>query len=61
MRNRPRVDLLAGQSAQHPLVRIASVNLVRKGSTQVLDVEMLTEWLAQRIGVALHAHRSVAG
>jgi len=38
-----------GQSAQHPLVRIASVNLVRKGTTKPLDVEMLTEWLAGRV------------
>jgi general secretion pathway protein E len=40
-----------GQSAQHPLVRIASVNLVKKGSTHAFDVEMLTEWLALRIGL----------
>ncbi|MES2100861.1 MAG: GspE/PulE family protein [Pseudomonadota bacterium] len=40
-----------GQSAQHPLVRIASVNLVRKGTTKPLDVEMLTEWLAGRVGL----------
>jgi general secretion pathway protein E len=40
-----------GQSAQHPLVRIASVNLVRQGTTKALDVEMLTEWLAGRVGL----------
>jgi len=40
-----------GQSAQHPLVRIASVNLMRKGTTKALDVEMLTEWLAGRVGM----------
>jgi len=40
-----------GQSAQHPLVRIASVNLLRKGTTKPLDVEMLTEWLAGRVGL----------
>ena len=40
-----------GQSAQHPLVRIASVNLLRRGTTKVLDVEMLTEWLAGRVGL----------
>jgi general secretion pathway protein E len=40
-----------GQSAQHPLVRIASVNLMRKGTTQPLEVEALTEWLAGRCGL----------
>ncbi len=40
-----------GQSAQHPLVRIASVNLVRAGTTKPLDVEALTEWLAGRCGL----------
>ena len=40
-----------GQSAQHPLVRIASVNLLRKGTTKALDVEALTEWLAGRVGL----------
>ena len=40
-----------GQSAQHPLVRIASVNLLRAGTTKPLDVEALTEWLAGRVGL----------
>ena len=40
-----------GQSAQHPLVRLASVNLLRKGTTRALDVEELTEWLAGRCGL----------
>ena len=40
-----------GQSAQHPLVRIASVNLLRAGTTKPLDVELLTEWLAGRVGL----------
>ena len=40
-----------GQSAQHPLVRLASVNLQRQPSGQVLDVEALTEWLAKRCGI----------
>ena len=40
-----------GQSAQHPLVRIASVNLLRVGTTRPLDVEALTEWLAGRVGL----------
>jgi general secretion pathway protein E len=37
-----------GQSVQHPLVRLAGVNLLRKGTTRALDVEALTEWLAGR-------------
>src|ERR1700712_4587404 len=40
-----------GHSAQHPLVRLASMNLVRKGTHQALDVEALTEWLAGRCGL----------
>ena len=40
-----------GQSVQHPLVRLASVNLLRKGTTRPLDVEALTEWLAGRCGL----------
>ena len=41
----------AGDSHQHPLVRIASVNLNAKGTTRPLDVEALTEWLAGRVGL----------
>ncbi len=37
-------------SSQHPLVRLASANLTRRGSSKVLDVEALTEWLATRCG-----------
>jgi general secretion pathway protein E len=40
-----------GQSAQHPLVRLASVNLQRKGTLKALDVEALTEWLAGHCGL----------
>jgi general secretion pathway protein E len=40
-----------GDSAQHPLVRLASVNLQRKGTNKSLDVEALTEWLAGRVGL----------
>ncbi|MDP9044063.1 MAG: Flp pilus assembly complex ATPase component TadA [Pseudomonadota bacterium] len=40
-----------GKSAQHPLVRLASVNLQRQGSGAALDVEALTEWLAGRCGL----------
>ena len=38
-------------SSQHPLVRLASAGLVRKGSSKALDVEALTEWLATRCGL----------
>jgi general secretion pathway protein E len=37
-----------GDSAQHPLVRLASVNLAHKTNGKALDVELLTEWLAGR-------------
>lgn len=40
-----------GHSKQHPLVRLAAVDLMRQGSTKVLDVEALTEWLAGRCGL----------
>ncbi|MBC7717121.1 MAG: Flp pilus assembly complex ATPase component TadA, partial [Pseudorhodobacter sp.] len=38
-------------SAQHPLVRLASAGLLRKGSNKALDIESLTEWLATRCGL----------
>ncbi len=38
----------AGDSAQHPLVRLGNAGLMRAGSTRLLDIEGLTEWLAQR-------------
>ncbi|HEY1393665.1 MAG TPA: GspE/PulE family protein, partial [Methylibium sp.] len=41
----------AGDSAQHPLVRIASVGLSHASSGAPLDVEALTEWLAKRAGL----------
>jgi general secretion pathway protein E len=37
-----------GQSQQHALVRLASVDLIRSGTQQILDLEVLTEWLASR-------------
>ena len=43
--------LAGGHSAQHPLVRLASVNLQRTGTGAPLDVEALTEWLATRVGL----------
>jgi general secretion pathway protein E len=40
-----------GNSAQHPLVRLAGANLLHKGNARPLDVEALTEWLAGRCGL----------
>ena len=40
-----------GHSKQHPLVRLAAIEMPRQGSKTVLDVEALTEWLAGRCGL----------
>jgi general secretion pathway protein E len=40
------------ESAQHPLVRLASVSMRRAADQRALDIEMLTEWLAGRAGLA---------
>ena len=39
------------ESAQHPLVRLANVAMARASDGKPLDVEMLTEYLAQRCGL----------
>ena len=39
------------ESAQHPLVRLASVSLHRADDGSVLDVEALTQWLAGHAGL----------
>ncbi len=39
------------ESAQHPLVRLANVAMVRASDGRPLDIEMLTEYLAQRAGL----------
>ncbi|MBL8304766.1 MAG: type II/IV secretion system protein [Ideonella sp.] len=41
----------AGDSAQHPLVRLGNAGLERLRSGKPLDVEALTEWLATRAGL----------
>ncbi|MEY2873257.1 MAG: hypothetical protein RLZZ373_628, partial [Pseudomonadota bacterium] len=41
----------AGDSAQHPLVRLANAGLRQTRSMDVLDLEMLTRWLAQRVSL----------
>jgi general secretion pathway protein E len=37
-----------GQSQQHALVRLASVDLIQLGTKRIIDLEVLTEWLAGR-------------
>jgi general secretion pathway protein E len=39
------------ESAQHPLVRLAAVAISRASDGKPLDIEMLTQWLAQRAGL----------
>ncbi len=39
------------ESAQHPLVRLASVSMRRAFDGRALDIESLTQWLAGRAGV----------
>ena len=41
----------AGDSVQHPLVRLGSAGLVHAANGKPLDAELLTEWLATRIGM----------
>ena len=36
------------ESRQHPLVRLASVAVRRASDARPLDIEALTQWLAQR-------------
>jgi general secretion pathway protein E len=39
------------ESVQHPLVRLASVSMRRAADQKPLDIESLTQWLAQRAGL----------
>ncbi|PZO20097.1 MAG: type II secretion system protein E [Burkholderiales bacterium] len=41
----------SAHSAQHPLQRLSVVGMARKSDAHVLDIEMLTQWLAQRSGL----------
>ncbi|MGM9428066.1 GspE/PulE family protein [Hydrogenophaga sp. MI9] len=41
----------SAHSSQHPLQRLAVVGMARQSDGQVLDVEMLTQWLAGRSGL----------
>ena len=38
----------AAESAQHPLLRLGNVSMRRASDGKVLDVELLTQWLAKR-------------
>ena len=42
----------SAHSSQHPLQRLAVVGMARAADQHVLDVEMLTQWLAKRSGLA---------
>jgi general secretion pathway protein E len=39
------------ESVQHPLVRLASVSMRRSADNKPLDIELLTQWLAARVGM----------
>ena len=39
------------ESAQHPLVRLTAVAMRRASDNKLLDIELLTQWLAQRVGM----------
>jgi general secretion pathway protein E len=41
----------AGDSVQHPLVRLAGAGMTHLGSGKTIDTEFLTEWLAGRCGL----------
>ena len=41
----------SAHSAQHPLQRLSVVGMARKSDAHVLDIKMLTQWLAQRSGL----------
>ena len=39
------------ESAQHPLVRLTAVSMRRAADNKLLDIELLTQWLAERTGM----------
>jgi general secretion pathway protein E len=41
----------SADSSQHPLVRLGSAGLKRAGTSQALDTEALTQWLAERFNL----------
>jgi general secretion pathway protein E len=48
---RVRARFGAGNSSQHPLVRLAGASLVDARNGRALDTEVLTEWLAARLAM----------
>ena len=48
---RVRARFGAGDSSQHPLVRLAGASLVDARNGRALDTEVLTEWLASRLAM----------
>ncbi len=50
--NRTIARCSAAESVQHPLVRLASVSIRRESDNKVLDIETITQWLANRVGMA---------
>ncbi len=50
--NRTIARCSQAESAQHPLVRLASVSMRAAADGRPLDIESLTQWLAQRAGLA---------
>jgi general secretion pathway protein E len=49
--NRTIARCSQAESAQHPLVRLASVSMRAAADGQPLDIEALTQWLAKRAGL----------
>ncbi len=50
--NRTIARCAQAESAQHPLVRLASVSMRAATDGRPLDIESLTQWLAKRAGLA---------
>ena len=50
--NRTIARCSQAESVQHPLVRLASVSMRAAADGRPLDIEFLTQWLAQRAGLA---------
>ena len=49
--NRTIARCAQAESVQHPLVRLAAVSMRRQSDNKLLDIELMTQWLAQRTGM----------
>ncbi len=49
--NRTIARCAQAESVQHPLVRLAAVSIRRQSDNKLLDIELMTQWLAQRTGM----------